>query len=75
MKLPVISSSKVIKVLERNGFTVLRQKGSHIILYKRTGNKTFLVVVPQRKEIKKGTLMSIIKQSGYTKQEFLKLFK
>ena len=71
MKLPVVSGSDVIKMLEKGGFLVVRQRGSHVSLHKKANDKTLLVVVPMKKEIKKGTLLSIIKQAGMTREEFL----
>ncbi len=75
MKLPILSAHKVIKILEKEGFRILRQKGSHISLYKRTEKKTLLVVVPNKKEIKIGTLIGILKQANLTREEFLNLLK
>ena len=49
MKLPVLSAHKVIRILEKEGFQILRQKGSHISLYKKIEKKTLLVVVPDQK--------------------------
>jgi predicted RNA binding protein YcfA (HicA-like mRNA interferase family) len=75
MKLPILSALKVIKILEKGGFQILRQKGSHISLYKKTKKKTTLVVVPNKKEIKVGTLIGILKQANLTREEFLDLLK
>jgi predicted RNA binding protein YcfA (HicA-like mRNA interferase family) len=75
MKLPILSARKVIRILEKEGFQILRQKGSHISLYKKTEKKTFLVVVPNKKEIKIGTLIGILKQANFTREEFLNLLK
>ena len=74
MKLPVLSAKKIIKSLERDGFKLLRQKGSHISLYK-DGDKTYLVVVPNKKEIKRGTLIGILKQAGMDRERFFELLK
>ena len=72
MKLPIVSGSQIIKLLEKEGFTITRQKGSHISLHKKLeSGKIILVVVPKHKEIKKGTLLSIIKQSGMARDEFI----
>ena len=71
MKLPLISGNEVIKLLQKEGFVVTRQRGSHVSLHKSIDNKIVLVVVPLKKEIKKGTLLSIIKQSGMTREEFI----
>ncbi len=72
MKLPVVSSDEVLKLLHKEGFSVTRQKGSHISLHKKfEDGSTALVVVPRKREIKKGTLLSIIKQARMTKEEFI----
>jgi len=72
MKLPVVSSDEVLKLLHEEGFAVTRQKGSHISLHKKLEDGSIvLVVVPRKKEIKKGTLLSIIKQSRMSREEFI----
>jgi predicted RNA binding protein YcfA (HicA-like mRNA interferase family) len=77
MKLPILSSDKIITILKKAGFVYApkRGKGSHLAFYKRDGMKTRLVIVPQRKEIPKGTLIAIIEQAGLTREEFLKLIQ
>lgn len=76
MKLPVISGDQVIKMLQREGFSITRQKGSHISLHKKSNNGiVILIVVPRKREIKKGTLLSIIKQSRMQREEFLTKIK
>ena len=72
MKLPVLSGREVIKVLKKIGFEEKRQKGSHIILTKETEHGKKGVVVPNHKEIDKGTLLEIIRQAGLTREGFLK---
>ena len=73
MKLPILSSREVLRVLKSVGFQITRQSGSHLILVKYANGKKITVVVPNHDEIAKGTLLSIIQQSGLTKEEFLKL--
>jgi len=70
MKLPRLSGSKVVKLLSKQGFEIIRQKGSHIFLRHSDGRIT---VVPNHKEIDKGTLREIIRQAGLTRDEFLEL--
>lgn len=53
MKLPVVSGNNVLKLLQKEGFVVVRQRGSHVSLHKKIDNKTMLVVVPLKQEIKK----------------------
>lgn len=72
-KLPILSGKKIIKALEKAGFKVIRQKGSHVILKKETSEKPLLPVVPLHLEIKRGTLLSILRQAKLTKEEFEKL--
>ena len=72
MKLPVVSGSDVIKLLQKEGFAVTRQRGSHVSLHKKVDTKTLLVVVQLKKEIKKGTLLSIIRQSGMAREKIYK---
>ena len=71
MKLPVVPGSDILKLLQKEGFIAVRQKGSHVSLHKKIDNKTMLVVVPMKREIKKGTLLSIISQAGMTREEFI----
>lgn len=69
-KLPALKPHKVIKALERNEFQIRRITGGHYILKK--GRQT--VTVPyHNKDLKSGTLVSIIKQAGFTLEEFLEL--
>jgi len=70
-KLPLLSWRAVIKALRKAGFTVARQKGSHIILVK----DECVLPVPKHAQIKRGLLMEIIAEAGLTKEEFLKLAK
>lgn len=75
MRLPILSALEVIKALEKKGFVVLRQRGSHISLYRKAGERILLVVVPHKKEIKIGTLIGILKQANLTRKEFLDLLE
>ena len=75
MKLPLVSSDKILKLLSKRGFSIVRQKGSHICLHKKEEGKTLLVVVPRKEQIKKGTLISILKQAKISREEFLNEIK
>ena len=70
MKLPRLSGRKLIKILSKQGFETVRQKGSHVFLRHSNGKTT---VVPNHKEIDKGTLLEIIRQAGLTRNKFLEL--
>jgi predicted RNA binding protein YcfA (HicA-like mRNA interferase family) len=58
--------------LEVNGFLKVRQRGSHMVLQKRLETTTITVPVPDHKELKTGTLRSIIRQSGLKRSLFEK---
>lgn len=72
-KLPVLSARKVLKARQKNGFEIVAQKGSHIRLKKITPKETRIVVVPNHPEVAKGTLLSILRQAGLTREEFMNL--
>jgi predicted RNA binding protein YcfA (HicA-like mRNA interferase family) len=69
-KLRVLSGREVCKILEAEGFTEVRQRGSHVVMQKRSGDTTTTVPVPDHKELKTGTLTSIIRQSGLARSLF-----
>lgn len=70
MSLPVLGWREVLGALKKIGFYPVRQKGSHIIVENGHGLWT---AIPRRDELGKGLLLSIIKDCGLTKEEFLKL--
>jgi predicted RNA binding protein YcfA (HicA-like mRNA interferase family) len=67
-KLPVVSGRDCVKALQRAGFVVKRQESSHIVL--RRDSPFAQVVVPDHKELDRGTLRAIIRQAGLTIEEF-----
>ena len=73
MKLPSLSGKEIISFLQKEGFVIKRQKGSHVTLYKRIPERGLYVTVPLHgnKEILPGTLLSIIRQAGMSKEEFI----
>ena len=66
---PVLKPKEVIRVLQKFGWTVVRQKGSHIILTKK--NNIATLSVPNHFEIARGTLRSLINKSGLSIEEFI----
>lgn len=58
------------QILEQHGFFLVRQRGSHMVMQKKAEDSTVTVPVPNHKELKAGTLRSIIRQSGISKQAF-----
>ena len=71
-QIPSYKPRELIKKFEKAGYIVDRQKGSHIILYHPEGGNRLTIPLHVR-EMPKGTLLSIIKQAGLTRKEFLKL--
>ena len=63
MKLQQISGLKLIKILHKHGFIAIRQKGFHVRLEKREGNKIIKLTVPLHNKLKKGTLSRILKDA------------
>ena len=68
-KLPILPARKVIRILDKFGFKVHRQTGSHIHLYHP--DRRLLVTVPNHPELARGTLHAILKQAKLSKEEFL----
>jgi predicted RNA binding protein YcfA (HicA-like mRNA interferase family) len=66
----VLSGQEVCAILERQGFARVRQRGSHIVMQRVTAEGTTTVPVPDHKELRIGTLRSIIRQSGLARSEF-----
>jgi predicted RNA binding protein YcfA (HicA-like mRNA interferase family) len=66
-KLPVLSGAEVVRALERLGFEQVRQRGSQVVLKRGSAG----CVVPLHKEVRKGTLVTIIRQAGLLHDEFM----
>ncbi len=71
-KLPTLKPKEVIKRLKKAGFSINHITGSHYILYK-TGHSHPVTVPMHNKDLKPGTLFSIIHQSGFTLKQFMRL--
>jgi predicted RNA binding protein YcfA (HicA-like mRNA interferase family) len=69
--LPRISGRDCVKALEKIGFNFKRQESSHIVL--RRDDPFCQVVVPDHKELDRGTLRAIIRATGLGIEEFNKL--
>ena len=71
-RLPALRPVEVVRALERAGWQVHRQRGSHVSMHKE--DIAFLVTVPlHRRDLPRGTLRDIIKDAGLTVEEFLEL--
>jgi predicted RNA binding protein YcfA (HicA-like mRNA interferase family) len=70
-KVPSCNYDVVIKALKRDGWVVVRQKGSHIRLQKHVGDEVLKLTIPAHKPIKRSTLSHILKQARLTPKRFL----
>jgi predicted RNA binding protein YcfA (HicA-like mRNA interferase family) len=70
-KLPRVSGKECIAALGKAGFYFKRQQGSHIIL--RRDDPYAQIVVPDHKELDRGTLRAILRQADVTVEQFIQL--
>jgi predicted RNA binding protein YcfA (HicA-like mRNA interferase family) len=73
-KIPPISPNKLIKILEKEGFKVIRQKGSHVIMINSKKNRIVIPVHPG-KDIKPGLIRAILREAGISREKLFKLLK
>ena len=72
-KVPSLNYDVVIKALRRDGWIIVRQRGSHIRLQKTLMDETMKLTIPAHRPIKRSTLSYILKQARLTVNEFKKL--
>ena len=66
-KLPRVSGAEAVRALQRLGFEVARQRGSHIVMRRGVSG----CVVPNHREIKTGTLAGLLRQGGVSVDDFI----
>jgi len=75
-KLPQVSGKHTVKALQKIGFTVVHQRGSHTKLSRTSNDQKQTVIVPLQKVIKKGTLRNgILKPINLSTGDFIKLLR
>jgi predicted RNA binding protein YcfA (HicA-like mRNA interferase family) len=78
-KRPVVSSEKLLKVLVRLGYEVIRQRGSHIRLRKPTASGDHNITILMHDELAKGTLIDILSQvsiwNGISEDDLIEMIK
>jgi predicted RNA binding protein YcfA (HicA-like mRNA interferase family) len=67
--LPILSGSQTVKIFEKFGWEVSRQRGSHVIMTKF--GELITLSVPNHREIAKDTLRSLIRSASLTTEEFI----
>ena len=77
-RLPVVSGSEMIKVLTKICYQPTNRKGDHVTLTPKCSseqNRTCPLVIPLHRELKRGTIMTILARALLSKEEFLDLLK
>lgn len=69
-KLRVLSGRDVRRILEQHGFVLVRQRGDHMVMQRQVDGSTITVPVPDHRELRIGTLLSIIRQSQLQRSLF-----
>lgn len=72
-KVPSLPYILIIRALQRDGWIVVRQEGSHIRLQKHLKNTTLKITVPAHRPVKRSTLAHILKQAQLDLDKFLEL--
>jgi predicted RNA binding protein YcfA (HicA-like mRNA interferase family) len=67
---PSLSYAEITRALQRDGWVVVRQRGSHIRLQKHTATETLKITVPAHSPVKRSTLSHILKQAGLSVEAF-----
>ena len=71
-KLPILSAKELIKILEKDGFFIERQRGSHIRMYHSFKDP---ITVPNHKTIGRGLLKKILRDAQLSVKKLLELAK
>jgi predicted RNA binding protein YcfA (HicA-like mRNA interferase family) len=74
-KVPSLDFLSIIRALQRDGWVVVRQKGSHIRLQKRLPDETLKLTVPAHRPVKRSTLAHLLKQARLSLDDFLSLVR
>ncbi len=72
-RMPSLGYDRIIRALQKDGWVVARQKGSHIRLQKHTENEVLKITVPAHLPVKRSTLSHILKQAHITTEKFCNL--
>ena len=72
-KVTNLNYGQVVNALRRDGWVIVRQKGSHIRLQKHTTERSLKLTIPAHNPIKRSTLSHIIKQAHLSVDEFTRL--
>ena len=74
-KVPSLNYKEILTALQRDGWSIVRQRGSHIRLKKSFSDHDLKLTIPAHKPVKRSTLSHIIKQARLTTEHFMKLLR
>jgi len=69
----LLSAQQVVRALQRAGFNVVSQRGSHLKLKKQIDDGELVVIVPEHRELAEGTLARILRQAKLSREELERL--
>lgn len=72
-KVPSLPYTTIVKALQRDGWIVVRQRGSHIRLQKHIGDELLKLTIPAHRPVKRSTLSHILKQARIELEQFTEL--
>lgn len=72
-KVPSLNYTEIVRALERDGWSGVRQRGSHIRMHEVVGEEVLKVTIPAHKPVKRSTLSHVLKQTRLGVDDFIKL--
>ncbi len=72
-KAPSLPYDRIVRALQRDGWVIVRQRGSHLRLHKHTPQETLKLTVPAHCPVKRSTLAHILKQARISVDAFTAL--
>jgi len=72
-RLPRLPARRIARALERGGFELDRQRGSHLVYVNRQTERVAVVPVHGGRDVPVGTLKGILSQAALTTEQFLEL--
>jgi predicted RNA binding protein YcfA (HicA-like mRNA interferase family) len=73
-KLPAVRPRHVVRFFQSRGFVLDHSSGSHFVFYNPT-SKRRAVISQHNRDIPKGTLLSLLREAGFTREEFLQFLQ
>lgn len=74
-KLPVLSGKQLLKLLQKNGFVIVRKKGSHVFIEDKDGELTTVIPLHGNEDLGKGLLKAILNDLEISVEELVEMLK